>query len=314
MEPLDSVADDVRQLMAVPIEEFTTQRDALVRRLRSEGHRAAAAELAGLRRPSPALWAVNQLPRRDPELLERLLVTGEALRRAQGRMLAGQPDVELTEPAEAHLAAVTDGVELGRRALREIDRPATAAMVDRMRETLVAASLAETTRTPLAEGRLVAEVPAASIGFGVAPPPEPASSAAPSDTGDGNGARGVRGADRAWRIGDAQAAMTEAEGRRDGAVDRLHEIQARRQELERDNADAQRALGEARRALADADAVHRRAAGEEAAARDRAALVEQRAGQARAEEEAAQRAIDQARAAMERARRVLRSAERDPNS
>lgn len=310
MEYLEPVADDVRELMGVPIEDFTTERDALVRRLRGDGHREAAAELAGLRRPSPALWAANQVQRRDPELLRRLLSAGESLREAQGLMLAGQSGVELTEPAEAHLKAVMDSVDLGREALREVGRPATAAMLDRLRETLVAASLAETTRVPLAEGRLVAEVPAASIGFGVARPSKPAADSEPASAP----AAAVRAADRARLMSDAHAAMTEAEGRRDAAIERLHEIQSRREELERADAEAQRALSDARRTRADADAALRRAASEEESARYQAENAEQRAEQARVEVEATQGAIEEARAEIEQIRRQLRGVERDPEA
>ena len=50
----------------VPPEEFVKARDALVRKLRDEGQAEEARRVAALRRPSTALWIVNQLGRRAP--------------------------------------------------------------------------------------------------------------------------------------------------------------------------------------------------------------------------------------------------------
>src|SRR5207237_177171 len=52
-------------LAEVPPDEFVKARDALVRKLRDEGQTEEARRTAALRRPSTALWIVNQRARRD---------------------------------------------------------------------------------------------------------------------------------------------------------------------------------------------------------------------------------------------------------
>ncbi len=306
----ESIAEQVSELMHVSPDEFTRRRDALVRRLREDDQPEAASELALLRRPSPALWAVNQIADRAPDVIRDLLESGEALRHAQSRMLAGEEGVELTRPAEDHRQAVLRGVEAGRAALRASGRPATATMLARLRETLVGASLGERSRDALAEGRLVVEVPAASIGFAAAPQ-------ADRITRQEHGAKetveqaGRRTAEeRARSRRSAEDAHADAERLRDAALERLQAIQAEREHLERGHAAALRALAEAGRARADAEAAHRRALAEESAADAEAARAEERAGRARAEEATEHRALEEARQAVELARRRLRSLDR----
>lgn len=59
-----------------------TDRDALARRLREAGRAAEAAEVARLRKPGPPLWAVNEVARREPEVLARFLDAARQLKRA----------------------------------------------------------------------------------------------------------------------------------------------------------------------------------------------------------------------------------------
>ena len=80
--------DELDALYGLAPEEFVAARDALARRLRKEGRREEAAEVAARRRPSAAAWALNQVARQAPAVVEAALAAGRALRE-RGRRGAG---------------------------------------------------------------------------------------------------------------------------------------------------------------------------------------------------------------------------------
>lgn len=55
---------DAHDLYGLPIELFVSERQAVAKELRRQGLRDEAARITGLRKPSVAAWAVNQLVRR----------------------------------------------------------------------------------------------------------------------------------------------------------------------------------------------------------------------------------------------------------
>jgi len=165
--PVETDAE-IAALYAVAPERFIAARDALVKRLRTAGDRAGADRVRTLRRPSPALWAVNGLARREPGAIAALLQAAEGLRSAQGRLLAGETGDDLNRSAQAHRDAVHELADLGRGLLEESGRPASVIMVERIRRTLHSASLLEEARPLLAEGRLTGEVPAQGFGIDAA--------------------------------------------------------------------------------------------------------------------------------------------------
>lgn len=75
---LPEVSDD---LYGLPLDAFTAARNELARRLRGEGRRDDAAEIAALRKPSPAAWTVNQLVRERRKDVDALLEAAAAIRR-----------------------------------------------------------------------------------------------------------------------------------------------------------------------------------------------------------------------------------------
>jgi hypothetical protein len=84
-----SDAHDLEGLFALPPGEFVAARDRLVRQLRAEQRRDDAAAVKALRRPTVAVWALNQLARREPAQLGELLDAAESLREAQARAVSG---------------------------------------------------------------------------------------------------------------------------------------------------------------------------------------------------------------------------------
>jgi hypothetical protein len=158
--PVDS-ADD---LYGLPLEQFVPERTALTKGLRAERKRDEANEIAALRKPSVAAWAVNQLVRTQTRPIQALFDAGDAvvgavttgkdgagnLRQATGNLRDALG--ALAEAAEGLLNA--DGQGLG---------PAT---VDKVIETLRAAALDPEARAEVEGGCLTRELQYA--GFGLA--------------------------------------------------------------------------------------------------------------------------------------------------
>src|SRR5579872_5994374 len=94
-------------LYGLPLEQFTEQRNALARELRTDGRRDEAAALSKLRKPSVAAWAVNQLVRTQRREVDALFLAGDALMRAQADLLAhGGEAGALRAAVDAERAAV----------------------------------------------------------------------------------------------------------------------------------------------------------------------------------------------------------------
>ena len=63
--------------------EFTGARNALAKRLRTEGRTLDAERVKALAKPPAPAWVVNQLYWQEPKEIERLLTLGERIRKAQ---------------------------------------------------------------------------------------------------------------------------------------------------------------------------------------------------------------------------------------
>src|ERR671939_1646382 len=89
------------------LDAFVPERDALAKRLRADGDRAAADEVKALRKPSVAAWAVNQAVRSQPKAARALWDAGDALIAAQDDLLGGRGDAAgLRAAAEGERAAL----------------------------------------------------------------------------------------------------------------------------------------------------------------------------------------------------------------
>jgi hypothetical protein len=155
-----AVEDDVDALYAGDPDEFVAGRQALVKRLRSEGDRARAAEVAQLRRPTAAAWAVNQLARRHPDELASLVELG----RAHERLLSGGRDDATVTSGRRRREAIAGLVERAARILSESGRSPDAHR-DAIASTLDAASLDPGPAEEVVAGRLARELDPPS-GFG----------------------------------------------------------------------------------------------------------------------------------------------------
>ena len=88
-EPPVALEAALDQLYAADPSEFVAVRKQLASELRAAGDKDGAKELAHARRPSTSAWAVNQLVRRSPQIVDDLLERSRDLRvaadRARGR-------------------------------------------------------------------------------------------------------------------------------------------------------------------------------------------------------------------------------------
>jgi hypothetical protein len=98
---------DVNDLYGLPLDRFVDARGELAKALRGDGRREEAKEVAGLRKPSVAAWAVNQLVRTQRAAVGELLAAGDALRDAHAELMAGRRDpAGLRTASERERAAV----------------------------------------------------------------------------------------------------------------------------------------------------------------------------------------------------------------
>lgn len=81
--------DAIDALYKLPLPEFTAARNALASRLKKGGHADEAERVKAIVKPSVPAWAVNQLYWKHRNTFDRLLDTGERLRKAQASKLAG---------------------------------------------------------------------------------------------------------------------------------------------------------------------------------------------------------------------------------
>ena len=149
--------EDVDRLFTLPLEEFTAARNELAKRLKQEGEAEAAEQVRALAKPSVAVWTVNQLARREPQAVRSLLNLASRLRSAQERSLKGERSADELRAAQAEERDVIRG--LTQRAgdiLREADRPASGATLEKVSSLLRAAAVADP--TSLRGGRLSGEV------------------------------------------------------------------------------------------------------------------------------------------------------------
>ncbi|MGI8807938.1 MAG: hypothetical protein ACR2KK_08885 [Acidimicrobiales bacterium] len=161
----DGLEEATAELYGLDPKDFVPARNELARTLRKAGDRALAAEVAKLRRPSPAAWAVNQLGRRYRSDLEELVGLGQALRAAQDGALSGAEPGEMRTAGRARRDAVSRLAGLAEALLEERGGGA-GAHAREVASTLEAASLDEEAAAAVLRGRLSEELEPPS-GFGV---------------------------------------------------------------------------------------------------------------------------------------------------
>jgi uncharacterized protein YaaQ len=148
----------IESLFSLPLEEFTTARNALAGELRKSGDREASDEVKSLRKPTVSAWAANQLARREKERVRALLSAGGRLRKAQTGLLKGGDAQELRDALAAEGKAVDELVEAAAAMLAETGHGSTHATLRRLATTLQAAAVDEEAGAALSAGVLTADL------------------------------------------------------------------------------------------------------------------------------------------------------------
>ncbi len=121
---------EAERLYGLPLDEFTTARDARARELRRDGQREKAAEVGALRKPVVAAWVVNMLARDERADVRRLLDAAAAIK-------AGR------EGADAEFRDTLDRLTGAARRLLEAEGRSAEATLQQVASTLRAAAASE---------------------------------------------------------------------------------------------------------------------------------------------------------------------------
>ena len=166
------MADDLDSLFATPPAAFIAERKRIVAALKGAGRKDEAKEVDKIPRPSVAVWTVNQIARRDPEVIRRLGAITTRLQSAAGAEYGAaaaelrQVLDELRGEAAAVLAAAGHD-DIGPHLVQRVIANLRAATGDReTRATLEAGRLTRDVEEPdaaasLFGGALAAGAPAA---------------------------------------------------------------------------------------------------------------------------------------------------------
>src|SRR5699024_9930659 len=148
-------------LYALPLDEFVAARNAAAAQARRNGDRVTATRIRELVKPTVAAWTVNQVTRRHPDDIERLLGLGAEMRAAtaarDGTRLAELNRTRRTE-LDTFVATVTASGEVSGRAV-------TTDTVRKLGETLEAAIIDPHSGEAVASGCLTRALQ--HVGFGV---------------------------------------------------------------------------------------------------------------------------------------------------
>jgi hypothetical protein len=147
------------------IADFTRRRDELVKQLKKDGDKDAAAAVKALRKPTVAVWAVNQVARHNRDKVADLIRAARDVHAAQAKAVSGRDDGSLRTATRAWRDLVNDLAGLVARDTGEQYRDDAAAIFQ-------AASTNEDLAAVLQAGRFTSAV--SSSGFGLEGMPEPA--------------------------------------------------------------------------------------------------------------------------------------------
>jgi hypothetical protein len=228
----DAVDEAAELLYGLPLDEFTTARNAAAKELRDRGLRAEADEVKELQKPSVAAWAVNQLTRRRHADLDEFLDASVTAREAQlgGRSDAREAIRHQREALERLVSAARD----------ELRGKASEAVTGRIRQTLEAAAVDDQAAEDVRRGRLVKELEPAGFGTLAAHAPAPGKKPArPKET---------PAAERK-ALAEARARLREAEDEHRAAEAEARQAHKRWQQAEADAEEAGARVEKLRREL-----------------------------------------------------------------
>src|SRR5207237_791464 len=131
------------ELLAQPLAQFTSRRNARATELKASGHGDLASQLSELKKPSVSLWAANRVARSGADLLRELRQSAQALAKAQAAAGAGRANAaqELRRTAEDFQKRLDAAASAAAGALREGEHAAGDETLRRVREIFRLAAL-----------------------------------------------------------------------------------------------------------------------------------------------------------------------------
>ena len=146
-----SASADIDALFQLPLGEFTAARNALAAQLKKDGRHAEATEVKALTKPSASAWVVNQLFWRHRKPFDRLLESGDRLRRVHAERLTGDA---ARDPVNERREAVAELASRAENILKESGHGGTRDLIRRVTSTLDALSSYGSLPNAPAAGRL----------------------------------------------------------------------------------------------------------------------------------------------------------------
>ncbi|HET9490692.1 MAG TPA: hypothetical protein VFR64_13170 [Methylomirabilota bacterium] len=243
----ERLARELARLHAVPLTDFVKTRDALARELRAARRTAEADAVAKLRKPTPAVWAINRVAREDPDAVARLVAVVDSLKRAH----FGEPG-PLAEATEAQRSTLEHVLERAKAVLANAGLGVSATVLGRMSATLLGAAADPEATAALRQGRLTHELPAPGFeALGGAPRArtarrdEAAAESRGSRVRDARRAAESRAREAEQRARQAEQVASERRQAAEQAAREVHDLRQRLREAERRARDARRAAKEA---------------------------------------------------------------------
>jgi chromosome segregation ATPase len=229
-----SLERDVDRLYGLPLDEFTSARNALARELKSSGDSASATRVQKLAKPTRSAGAINRAVRQNRREAKRLLSAADKLRKAQERLLRDRGRRPVDQAAEGERGAVDRLMAAVEAELQREGKPSES-MLERARNTLHAVATTPELREEFEAGRMTKDHRA--IGFG-------ALSAAP-----GTAAAKPR---RSTEKSDARRRLKRAEQELEAAERRLQRAESEKREAEGQLAAANAAVARSEQAVVEA--------------------------------------------------------------
>lgn len=155
---------EIDRLYALPLAEFTREREDLAKRLRKDGDRDAADQVHALKKPSIPAWAINQVRRDRPDDVRRLLEVTEELHRVYEGIASAGARERLGEASDMQRDLIRSLTRCAAQLLEAGGHAASETTLLKVADTLRAAALDEELREEIADGRVVKERRAAGLG------------------------------------------------------------------------------------------------------------------------------------------------------
>jgi cob(I)alamin adenosyltransferase len=136
-------------LYGLPLAEFIPVRNAFAKELKAAGKRDEAEAVKKLAKPTVAAWAANQVLRTQGKATKELFAAGDALAKADAK--------KLRDAMARHREAVTTLLDAARGLLDPDGKSLSDATLERVQQTLHAASLDPALREEAEAGALTRE-------------------------------------------------------------------------------------------------------------------------------------------------------------